>query len=397
MKWGGIMKIINMKVNGYKNLINCEYVLEDFNVLIGANNSGKSNLLEVFSFLNVLLTGSEDLKEQLLIKGELDNDKIVSHCTNFKGKPISIEIEFNEEVDEELYRYSYLIEVVIGNNDIDTGYVNKEIFKYKKISSTGPMITAFERKNTVVRKVKGPKIQKIDGLEALVSLISKIRDIKDSFDKPIQKGIDDIFLLCKTPVIYSAPDVIRESIKKQNSVIKNGRIVSLALIEEIDKILKSEKAQYYKEILMDVLKINSISVINIAQDLKNLTFTFENKQKSDINELSDGTLIVLNIVTYLVSNKYPIIAIEELENSIHPKLLKKMINLIKNDFYNIQLIITTHSPVLLNMVKINEVSIISNKECGEAFIEQVKNKKELIKKLSGPFSSFSDIFLYTEE
>jgi len=148
---------------------------------------------------------------------------------------------------------------------------------------------------------------------------------------------------------------------------------------------------------MDVLKINSISVINIAQDLKNLTFTFENKQKSDINELSDGTLIVLNIVTYLVSNKYPIIAIEELENSIHPKLLKKMINLIKNDFYNIQLIITTHSPVLLNMVKINEVSIISNKECGEAFIEQVKNKKELIKKLSGPFSSFSDIFLYTEE
>lgn len=49
------------------------------------------------------------------------------------------------------------------------------------------------------------------------------------------------------------------------------------------------------------------------------------------------------------------------------------------------------------MVKVDEVSIISNNEYGQAIIEQVKNKKELIKKLSGPFSSFSDICLYTEE
>lgn len=84
------MKIVSIKINGYKNLIDCEYALEDFNVLIGENNSGKSNLLEVFSFFNVLLTGSEDLKERLLYKGELDNDKIVSHCKNFKDKAISI-------------------------------------------------------------------------------------------------------------------------------------------------------------------------------------------------------------------------------------------------------------------------------------------------------------------
>lgn len=391
------MKISNMKINGYKNLVNCEYVLEDFNVLIGANNSGKSNLLEVFSFLNMILTGSEDLKERLLNEGELDNNKILSHCKSFKDNSISFEIEFNELVFNELYKYSYFIEVIIGNDAFPSGYVNKEAFKYKKMSSTGPMSTAFERENTIVKKVKGTKIQKIDGSEALISLISKIKDIKDSFDKPTQNGIDDIFLLCKTPVLYSSPDVIRESIKKQNFVMKNGRIVALALIEEIDKILKSDKAQYYREILKDVLNIGDINVINIALDLKNLTITFNNKQKNDINELSDGTLIVLNIVTYLVSNKYPIIAIEELENSIHPKLLKKMINLLKNNFCNTQIIITAHSPILLNMVKVDEVSIISNNEYGQAIIEQVKNKKDLIKKLSGPFSSFSDIFLYTEE
>lgn len=57
-----------------------------------------------------------------------------------------------------------------------------------------------------------------------------------------------------------------------------------------------------------------------------------------------------------------------------------MINLIKNDFSDVQVIITTYSSILLNMVKVNEVSIISNNQFGKAIIEQVENNKEMIKK-----------------
>ena len=57
-------------------------------------------------------------------------------------------------------------------------------------------------------------------------------------------------------MLYSTPDVIRDSLRKQTSVIKNGRIVSLALFEEMDKMLKSDKAQYYSEILNDILNIS---------------------------------------------------------------------------------------------------------------------------------------------
>lgn len=392
------MKICSIKINGYKNLIDCKYNLEDFNVLIGANNSGKSNFLEVFSFLNVLITGSEEIKGGLISNGELDGDLILSHCKGYNAKTISVEIEFTDEVGGEVYKYNYFIEIVVGDFFFEIpGYINKEVFKYKKITSTGPISTAFERDNTDVKKVKGPKIQKIDGLETLVSLINKIKDIKESFEVPIQKGIDDIFLLCKTPVLYSTPDVIRETIRKPAYENRNGRIVALPLVTEINKIQKSDKGEYYGEILNDILNIEKIQINDITKELKNVTLDFSNGDNKSLNELSDGTLIALNLVTYLLSNRYPIIAIEELENSVHPKLLKKLISLIKNSFSEIQVIITTHSPILLNLVKINEVSIISNKEHGEAVIEEVKNKKELVKKLSGPFSSFSDIFFYTEE
>ena len=46
------MKLKSLKVNGYKNLIDCELNFENLSILIGANNSGKSNVLEVFSFLD---------------------------------------------------------------------------------------------------------------------------------------------------------------------------------------------------------------------------------------------------------------------------------------------------------------------------------------------------------
>ena len=39
------MKLKQIRVDGYKNLINCEVNLGDFNVLVGPNNSGKSQSL----------------------------------------------------------------------------------------------------------------------------------------------------------------------------------------------------------------------------------------------------------------------------------------------------------------------------------------------------------------
>ena len=61
------MKITSIKVKGYKNLLDCTYNIGDFNVLIGANNTGKSNLLEVFSFLDDIISGSDDVKKEIFI------------------------------------------------------------------------------------------------------------------------------------------------------------------------------------------------------------------------------------------------------------------------------------------------------------------------------------------
>jgi predicted ATPase len=395
------MKITSIKVKGYKNLLDCTYNMGDFNVLIGANNSGKSNLLEIFSFLDDLISGSDDIKENIF-KGYSSRGRITSDCTLLEESNISLELEFQHDIGEDSFKYIYYLEIKPDElfND-DNGYIVREFLRYKNIKKTGSMITVFERSNTIVDVLKGSKISKIDSTQSLLSLIHKISDIKESLNPAAQTGISDVFVIAKTPVIYSSANEIRDTLsfdkKDSKSVIKKGRIATIDLVSQIEQILKSDKKQYFEEMLSDILKL-SIKMNTIGQFIKYITVKYIKDDsslsdyESNIDQLSDGTLIVLNLLTCLVSNKYPVLAIEELENCIHPKLLRELIEIINRDFSHIQLIITTHSPVLLNMVKLENVSYILNQNCEGAKIESVKNRKDLVKELTGPFSNFSDIF-----
>lgn len=392
------MKISRLRVKGYKNLIDCELKLGSFNVLIGPNNSGKSNFLETFMLLDTLLNGSETVK-QYLFRGVLNTSTFKPFSVP-ESDLVSIEVEFSENIADMEYKYWYLIEIKINGKPLDEenseAYINHEYFKYKKANSTGKPITVFERNAHEIKKQIGQKIQRLEKTEAAISIIKKIKDTED-MDIAVQKGIEAVFNICKTPTLYSSPDEIKSAINRsQEVIIKNGRTVALGLNREIIKVLESEDSKYYREVLEHVLKISSIRPLKLPESIsKGTSFVlvrFGSRPNELTDQLSDGTLIVLNLITYFFSRKYPIIAIEEIENSIHPKLIKELISLIKNDFSNIQVVVTTHSPTLLNMVQLDEVNIISSNDKGCSKITRVNDRKDLVKRLSGTFSSFSDIF-----
>jgi predicted ATPase len=87
-------------------------------------------------------------------------------------------------------------------------------------------------------------------------------------------------------------------------------------------------------------------------------------------DISDGTLRLLAFLTALYQKETPsIICFEELENGVHPWLLHKMMELLKivsTEGINgkpVQVLITTHSPLLLNYVEPYQVRAVElNKE-----------------------------------
>jgi predicted ATPase len=89
----------------------------------------------------------------------------------------------------------------------------------------------------------------------------------------------------------------------------------------------------------------------------------------DAAQESDGTLRVAGIVTALLQvPAVPILAIEEPELTVHPGAIRLIVDYIRQASQRSQVILTTHSPELLDMVEPEDVRVVERivGEDGEA-------------------------------
>ena len=125
--------------------------------------------------------------------------------------------------------------------------------------------------------------------------------------------------------------------------------------------------------------VPNISRIKLDQDKDRETLLFLVDRYSDYaipaSQASDGTLRILAFLTALYEVSQPgLICFEEPENGIHPWLLNKLIQLlhkISTEGINgkpSQIIITTHSPVLLNYVKPEQIRAVELDDKGRTKI-----------------------------
>ena len=68
------------------------------------------------------------------------------------------------------------------------------------------------------------------------------------------------------------------------------------------------------------------------------------------NGVSAGTLRIVQLLTYLIFDRASCMLLEQPEDSIHPGLLTKVIDILRTYSGRTQLICTTHSPRVLNIV-----------------------------------------------
>lgn len=54
---GIIMNINKIRIQNYKSIKDIEFDLKDVNLLVGPNNSGKTNILEAINFFGEVLSG----------------------------------------------------------------------------------------------------------------------------------------------------------------------------------------------------------------------------------------------------------------------------------------------------------------------------------------------------
>jgi predicted ATPase len=78
------------------------------------------------------------------------------------------------------------------------------------------------------------------------------------------------------------------------------------------------------------------------------------------NQLSEGTFRTMALLFYLIGNDSGLVLIEEPENSVHPSLLRDIVEIMQNESERKQIIFSTHSDLVLSMLKPENVVFVDN-------------------------------------
>ena len=326
------------KVERYKSLFNVEVELEPLTVFIGPNGSGKSNICEA------LVVISETLKEIIESRKDVDAASLLHHANAVLGKNNPLKYIFPiGKLNYLAFEVSRLNEVEISSSDEISNLYIKIDFDQQIVNSI-----IFTENNQYSQSNKTD----------IRSFLVKTNYVKSLL------SID----LSQVKIYDFSPTSINESEDSEESnteMSKTGRGLAYALADLLldDRDSFSELEKRLCELVPNIKRI-SLQRYDDNNFSLNLIDRYPNR-RIPASEVSDGTLRILAFLTAIYQIETPsILCFEEIENGVHPWLLHKMMELLKlisTEGINgkpVQVLITTHSPILLNYVEPKQVRAV---------------------------------------
>lgn len=117
----------------------------------------------------------------------------------------------------------------------------------------------------------------------------------------------------------------------------------------------------------------------------------ENGLELPPSNIPDGLIKLLAIMT-AVELKPSILLIDEIENSMHARMLEYVVDVLDN--LNIPVLVASHSPVIADLVGPDKTIIVYRKPGEGTIAEKIREPDKLSKKLSELGVAFSDYLFY---
>lgn len=375
-------------------------------VILGANASGKSNLVSAFQFMqNMVLDG--------LPRGF--SNKYYRLNPEKKNEPSEFEIKIL--CDSKIFLYGFSIV-------LSTGSILKE-YLYEHGNSDSWKVL-FDRNTTMETFIVGQYFKNPDSIAKLnnygedsvndqgllfLSLISKNKG-KMFADFPELQVLRNVFEWFASRLNISFPDSILtgypyftdsnlDEIAELLNALGTG-ISELKVVELPAEVIKSKiPEELYNRIISDLEKANArtrsdeddrprimarsykefytfeidadnnviITTIEFSHEKKNIYF--------DLNEESDGTARLLDLIEILFKiSDNRIFVIDEIDRCLHPAMTVKVIELFLEmaKKRNTQLIITSHESRLLaaDILRNDEICFVSKNEQGASIINPLE-------------------------
>ncbi len=326
-----------LRVQHYKSLFDIEVDLEPLTVFIGPNGSGKSNICEALfvlsNFLERLIININYQElipffAQSLIAVNTNQQKIESKFWQGKQDSLFFEVGCLPNIERQESILSISIHIEFPQRILT---INCQEYSSNTRSA----------KNKYTQELR----------DFLVS--------NNYLDSPLAKAIR------KVSIYDFAPISLSNNIPSSGGMDKTGQ----GIVDALADILLSNRKSFdelEERLTRLVPNIQRISLLR-REDRTFLLELIDRYSEHHIpaSDISDGTLRILAFLTALYQENTPsIICFEEIENGVHPWLLHKMMELLQIISTEgitgkpVQVLITTHSPVLLNYVEPHQVRAV---------------------------------------
>lgn len=393
------MEIKKITIKGFSNIEKIELDLSKLNALIALNNYGKSNVLKSIDFGVDFIFNSPKIREKMMAY-----KPYIPFNKNIDNEPFFFELELEFNSFSILYDFSF---DWIKNDEKRGKRIISENLKVRNISEDSKHTKYIRREDSVAKYLpsKTGRCNKEIKIENNELVINKLMSFDDLFYLDIISAINDISIAQIDTL--QKPDEIFTNIKvdKENQIVKNNYSLSMNDIDNsayfIFSLMKKEKNMYelFKDAILSLLpsiedfepiEINLKNQFKFSGEKNKLPLEFpekfydirvkekSNNQQTSIVGLSSGSQKIFYIISVAIAaelNKVPIITFEELENSIHPGLLQRLLIVLDNLLTFPKVIFSSHSPYLIQYLDFQNIKIGVPNIKGLAFFTQLKKNK----------------------
>ena len=363
--------ITNFRVQNYKALRDVSLKLSPIHVVIGPNDSGKTSLLEVLG----ACCRSVDSELVTAFRGPWEGrdlvwcriDEAISFTAHFLGgSAYQIGCEFPPTG-----RNVSIVHEAAGINGKTIGLPRGERglsclasirLRGKPVFFSRDQQDEIDAVNSINRECVGVhSFRWVPGMLSLPSALDPSRSFRmDESGFGLATCLDDIighdidlFQKLEARFLSFFPDIRAIRLKTVSGFSSNGE-------EGTAATLKPAPA---KGIFFDTRAVNDLPA----------------------SKMSDGVLLVLAYLTLLhLPNPPRLLLIEEPENGIHPKRLQDVIAILKElvaQQSHTQVVMTTHSPYLLDMFSPSEVSLCRKEDDGSVSVHRLSESEVVRKQL----------------
>lgn len=395
------MKLTNITVKGFRNIKNVSIELKNLLSFVSINNYGKSNLLRAMDFALEFVTQNEKIRNRMM--GFTGGIPLNQHMENDN---FYFQIEGVDE-NKAYAHFKYGYEFVWHKDDKSGNKIINEWLDVKENNSSHYK-KLFDRKNNQFKKDVKTKYKtklKLSDTQLIIDFLSSVEDLEYSelinYIKNIKYSYCSLLdanpnfepipfhLLGEEEIVpYNDRDIPRalyflnENNPKKFKSFKSSIFRLFPEFEDISFNKKEIEARMTKKILLTTVADESEDILppTLVKDQIYQIFIKHKflNQPISMERMSAGTKRIFWILLNVLlsdENNVQILAIEELETSIHPGLLKKLLEEIEMLTQNTNILISSHSTNILQYLRHDQIYIGTPNKFGIAEFSRVKSSK----------------------